>query len=409
MRPAAPRRRPSRPGFTVTELVVAASVFALLAGFALPFITGQPKLVAAAAARGDAAQSARFAQTTIDRELRMIGANTLPSQPMLVYADGFAVTFNADLLSNDADDVFAAGYNPDADTSTVSALQPPAMTLPRGGFTYPQAPMLASTNVAGAAETISYWVSPDSSTSEPNDYVLWRKVNRATALPVTTGVYVPAGRTFFQYFWVRDSTGAVDSVRTAQLPLRHLSPLHASSADTGENARIASQIDRVRSVRISAIVQYRDPRRGGAPGTRTATSTTTMINVAALRRSSCGTAPDASVVTATPVLSNGQIDYVRLTWTAVTDDGSGERDVHRYHIYRSENAAPVGLPLDDVPAVNVAGSTYTYRDYDVRRSPRGAQTPASTNSFAYGVSAQDCQPQSAPLTMGTPVNVQVIP
>ena len=396
-----------RPGFTLTEMLVAVVLLAVLAGFALPFVTNQPKLVAAAAARGDALQGARFAQTTVDRELRMIGTGTLPAQPMLVYADAYALTFNADLVTRDDDDVWAVGYDPDADPGAVLAMQPPAAALPRGTLTYPQATFVGADGVPGAAETVSYWVSPDSSTVAGDDYVLWRRVNRLAPVLVTTGVVVPAGEPFFQYRYVRDSTGTIDTVPQTRLPLQHLSPTHGAAADTGETGRLAAAIDRVRTVTVRASVRFIDPRRGGGSGLRAVRASTTLINVTALRRNGCGTAPDATAPVVQLVTANGQPDYVRVTWTAVGDDGAGERDVDRYLIYRAENGAAFAEPREDVAAVNRTGFAYTFDDYDVRRTT-GTGTPPG-NRFTYAVTAQDCQPQVAAMSPTAPLFVPVVP
>ena len=401
-------RAPARPGFTLAEMVVAVVLLAVVAGFALPFVTNQPKVVAAAAAQGDALQGARFAQTAVDRELRMIGTGTLPAQPMLVYADAFALTFNADLVTRDADDIWAVSYDPDADAGGVLAMQPPAAALPRGTLTYPQAAFVGANGVPGAAETVSYWVSLDSSTAAGDDYVLWRRVNRLAPVVVTTGVVIPPGEPFFRYRYVRDSTGALDTVPQARLPLQHTSPTHNAASDTGETARIASVIDRVRSVTVQVRTRVRDPRPGGRDTARVVRASTALINVTALRRASCGTAPDAATPSAVLVLdANGRPDYVRVSWSAVTDDGAGERDVDRYLIYRSLNGAAYAEPHEDVAARNVAGGGYTWDDYDVRRVATAAYPVA--NQHRYAVTAQDCQPQVAPMASTAAVVVPVVP
>lgn len=408
MRPAS---RAARAGFTLAELLVAAVLTAVIVGAALPFVTGQPRVIAAAAARGEAAQNARFALTTLDRELRMIGTGTMATQPMLVAADPYAITFNADLVTSDsADRTWAISYDPSVDSAAAWALQPPAITLPRALGTYPRAPFLAATGAPAGAETISYWVSPDSSSPRPNEYVLFRRVNRFAPVVVTTGIVLKPGDVFFKYLWVRDSTAAIDTVPASAFPLRHLAATHGAAADTGENGRLPAGVDRVRTVIVNAVGQYADPRRGGALGQRAARASTTLINVVALRRSSCGTAPDSvPVVSVVPFPASGVPNYATVTWTAGTDDGAGERDVDRYLIYRSINGAPFFDPIADVPATGRAGQTYTYVDYDVKRPPVGTQTPTDKNSFVYAVVAQDCQPQVGPSAPSAPVLLQVSP
>ena len=405
-----PKPAGSRAGFTITELLVAAVLTTVIVGAALPFVIGQPKVIAAAAARGEAGQNARFALTTLDRELRMIGTGTTPTQPMLVAADPYAITFNADLVTSDAADIWGVSYDPSVDTAATIALQPPAVTLPRSLGSYPQAAFLDRDGTVAGAETISYWVTRDSSTSRPNEYVLYRQVNRLAPVVVTTGIYIKPGDPFFQYQWVRDTTGAITTVPSSAFPLRHLAATHGAAADTGETGRVASQVDRVRTVTVYATGQYADPRRGGALGQRASRASTTLINVTALRRSSCGTAPDPATVTSVvPFPSSGPPTSVTLTWTAVTDDGAGEHDLDRYLIYRAINGAAFQNPIADVPALGRAGQQYTYVDYDVKRAPVPPQTASSTNSFVYAVVAQDCQPQVSTPVPTAPIALQVVP
>lgn len=405
-------REPGRGGFTIVELLVALVLTLIVVGAALPFVTGQPKVIAAAAARADAGQNARFALTTLDRELRMIGTGTTATQPMLVAADPYAITFNADLVTSDSADIWGVSYDPNVDTTATIALQPPAIALPRALGTYPQVPFLDHDGTPGGAETISYWVSPDSSSMRPYEYVLFRQVNRLAPVVVTTGIVLKPGDVFFKYLWVKDTTMAIDTVPSGAFPLRHLAATHGAAADTGENGRLPSQVDRVRTVIVYATGQYKDPRRGGTLGQRTARASTTLINVTALRRYSCGLAPDPATVTSvvpTPTSNTVPPSYVTLTWNAVTDDGAGERDVDRYLVYRSINGVAFQNPIADVPATGRAGQQYTYVDYDVKRAPVAPQTAASTNSFVYAVVAQDCQPQTGTPVPTAPLNLLVSP
>ena len=49
-----------------------------------------------------AMQNARFGALTIDRELRIAGSGIPSQQPMIVQATPYAITFNADLATNDS-------------------------------------------------------------------------------------------------------------------------------------------------------------------------------------------------------------------------------------------------------------------------------------------------------------------
>ncbi len=402
-----PHRPSLRAGFTIAELLVAAVITAVVFAIALPLLGSQSRAVAATAGRVDALQNARYAQNAVDRELRMVGVNTLTGQPMVVQAGPYVVTFNADLVTRDEDDVWSIYYDPDADSTTTLAMQPPAVALPVTGFSYPSVAALDRSGLPGRAETVSYWVSADSTSPRPDEYVLFRRVNKAAAVAVVTGLYIAPGQPFFRYLWARDSTGVIDTVPAAKLPLRHTVGVHGSVADTGETATLAAGVDRIRAIIVQASGQYRDARPG-APLVRRATRTqTTLINMTMLNRPSCGLAPDPVAATAALVLVNGQPSHVRISWTKASDDGAGERDIERYLIYRAVNGAAYGEPLEELPSVNGAVATYYWDDQDVKRPPT-ASNPIS-NTFAYAIVVQDCQPSlSTPATTSTLV-VPVIP
>lgn len=394
-----------RRGFTVTELLVAAVVTAAVFMIGLPLLGSQSRAVAATAGRLDAAQTARYAQNAIDRELRMVGVNTLGTQPMLVQAGPYAVTFNADLATRDDQDMWSIYYDPDADSTTTLALQPAAMALPVSGFLYPTIPMLDKDGLPGRAETISFWVSADSSSPRPNEYVLFRAVNRATPAVIATGLYIAPGQPFFKYLWAKDSTGVIDTVPATYQPLLHSTPQHGSLADTGETATLAARIDRVRSVVIAAQGQFRDATPQAPLGRRLASGRTSLINMTMLNRPSCGLAPSPVSAFAFLVNVSGNPDHMHLVWTRATDDGAGERDVERYLIFRALNGAPYGEPLDEVASTNGAGG-YAWDDYDVKRN-----TPSypGSNTFSYAIVVQDCQPQVSTPAATNVVTVPTVP
>lgn len=394
--PLTPRPRHAPPGFTLVELLMAIALTLLVGSVVVRFYAGQSRAVAGAARRADAVQTARFALAAVDRDLRMIGVGTLADQPMLVYADAHTVVFNADLSTLDPDDVHSVAYAPDADPAGVRAMQPPASALPRGpglpAMSYPSAAFRVPSGTEAPAETIAYWVSPDSSSARPNEWVLRRQVNRLPPVVVATGLVIPAGQPFFQYTWVRDASGTLDSVRAAQLPLRHDAARHGAPDDV--DGALAARIDRVRAVTVRASGQFREPGPAGALRQRAVRGTTALVNVTALRRPTCGAAPDAVPSVRLLATVGGQPDYVRLAWMSASDDGAGEKDVERYLIYRRENGAPFAEPLASVPAESRSGVVYTFDDYDVKRPPTAGRP--TSNDFVYGVVAQDCQPQVSP-------------
>ena len=81
-----------RSGFTLAELMIAATLMLLVFAMVVPLLRMQTQSLGGGAGRLDALQTARFAQNAIDRDLRIAGDGVLPQQPMVVQADPMAVT-----------------------------------------------------------------------------------------------------------------------------------------------------------------------------------------------------------------------------------------------------------------------------------------------------------------------------
>ena len=127
-----------REGVTLIEMMIAIVLFVLVFGLAVPFFRYQARSVSASAGRLDALQNARYAQSAIDRDLRISGIGIVPAQPMIVQADGFAITFNADLVTKDRNDPLSIYYDADLDSSGADAMQNTAkVTLPNSAVQYP--------------------------------------------------------------------------------------------------------------------------------------------------------------------------------------------------------------------------------------------------------------------------------
>ncbi len=88
----------------------------------MPFFQFQLKSVTQSAGRQEALQNARFAQSTIDRDVRMAGVNVVQFQPMLVQAGAMAITFNADLTTTDSADPGAVYYDPSVDPMEATSM-----------------------------------------------------------------------------------------------------------------------------------------------------------------------------------------------------------------------------------------------------------------------------------------------
>lgn len=381
----------NRRGFTLIEMLISVMIFLLISGVAVQFMRRQSGLVARETTRMDALQNAQFAASQLERELREAGAGVLDIQPMLVQIDSQAITFNANMVSIDSGDVRAVYQMRDADPDAVRGLRSTeAITLPNSSpaVSYPDT-TYAMSGVTTNAETISYWLRPDSSSSIPKRYVLFRRVNALAPTLVARGIVKDSRDSvpMLTYF-TADSLGALVAVARNKLPIIH-TKVHGTAADTGRRALT----DSIRVVRVHFLTAARDPRTG-KDALRTVEAYVRLMNSGLLQHSSCGQPPyGASGVTATSSTAGAVVKRVTLTWTRSSDDGGGEKDIQRYAIYRrSSTAATFGDPFASIPA---SSSGYSFND--------GQVIPDST--YVYGVVAQDCTPLLSSMAVSSPVTV----
>lgn len=385
--------RPRREGVTLIEMMIAIVLFVLVFGLAVPFFRFQARSVSASAGRLDALQNARYAQNAIDRDLRIAGIGIVDAQPLIVQADGFAITFNADLATKDKLDPSSIYYDPDIDSlGTISMDRGSKVTLPLSAISYPDSNYMAG-SVASTAETISYWLVKDSTASRSDQYVLWRRANALPPKLVAKGIIVPAGRTFFQYFRP-NSAGTLDSIKTSQLPLYHLAAVHSSPADTGKSAIT----DSIRVVRMTVTGLYNDPDKGAIM--KTVVSATKLLNAGMVQSTVCGDVPLA-VTTASATLINSPVPpflpvSVHLVWNSSLDQDNGEKDVQRYLVYKkTTSSGDWGSPIADLAA---SQTTYSLDD-----------TSLSNDEWVYGIVAQDCSPTNSSITSTGAINVAGLP
>jgi hypothetical protein len=377
-----------RRGFTLAEMLIAATLLLFVFAMVVPLLRLQTRSLGAGAGRLDALQTARFAQNAVDRELRIAGVGVLRQQPMIVQADPMAVTFNADLATRDSSDQSAVYFDPHVDTLSTQAL-PIArqITLPLSSTLYPLMSYVSDSGVMGPAETISYWLSRDSTSSQPDVYVLWRRANDVAPKVVSRGIRVPAGTAFFQYFKKNQSTGTLDSIPNASLPLFHPVAQHGSIADTGA----AALIDSVLMVRMAVTGVYVDPQVG--PVYRGVSTSTKLLNAGLLNRTTCGDAP--LPVPAAPVATvYGAVDSLTLTWTASPDQDGGLKSVQLYLVYKRL----VGAPGWNDPVASFPGAQPTYEWND----PNWA---SMHGLWEYAVIAQDCTPTNSSLVASNQVTL----
>jgi prepilin-type N-terminal cleavage/methylation domain-containing protein len=370
----------NRRGFTIVEVAISLILLAILTGAAVQYMRKQTGLVNRETARMDAMQNAQFSASQIERELREAGAGVADAQPMLVQVDSEAMTFNANMVSVDTGDVRAVYQIRDADTNAARAMfkterAPLPNSSPVRG--YPDTTYTAASGVPSGAETISYFLRPDSTTTRTDDYLLFRRVN---ALPPTlvarSIVRILARDTmpFFTYY-KSDTLNRLTPISRAQLPLYH-GMIHGAVDDTGKYALT----DSIRAVRVHFLTAARDPRTG-ADALRTVETMVRLMNSGLLVRNSCGQPPYPG---GTPVVvSNvaGATPKVTITWTKSSDDNAGEKDIERYAIFRRlSSGTAFGDPITSIPGQLAA--SYSFTDFAVVQG----------QTYVYGVAAQDCTP-----------------
>ncbi|MDQ8154219.1 MAG: prepilin-type N-terminal cleavage/methylation domain-containing protein [Gemmatimonadota bacterium] len=359
--------RSRRAGATLVELMLALVIMMVVMGAAVSFFRVQARAAETGAGRLEALQSLRAVQSLIDRELRLAGGIT--GQPVIVYADAMALSFNVDLVTRTSGDRSAVYYNPDADSLSANSWEPAqATTLPGSVRSYPTASYLDDGGNRSPAETVTFFLLPDASTSRADAYSLFRRVNDRDSTVVARNLIVPSDSSFFRY-WRTDASGVLSAVASASLPLYW------------DNASGVTDSLRVVDLRISTW--FRDGR-ANRDVIRTMTSSVKLLNAGLLRLETCGVEPLPARSPAAALITDadGAPVSVRVSWTPSLEEGGGERDVALYFIQRRPSAGGSWTILSNHPATG-AGS-YTFDD----------QPPVS-GSWQYAVVAQDCSPANS--------------
>ena len=213
------------------------------------------------------------------------------------------------------------------------------MQLPGTSSFYPNSTYVKSVGVSSDAETITYWISADSSSSYSNEYILWRRVNARPPRMVARGIYYrPGTDTLFRYFKA-DTLGTLTEIPQGD----------AADRAHGDGTRYAGRYRKVRddgqcAAGARAVHQHlsRFSKTSTDTTTRQLNLTIKLMNAGLIHHATCGQPPIApTAVVATPTAAGGGVvqPFVTLTWTASVDDRGGEKDVERYAIYRRLNTA----------------------------------------------------------------------
>ena len=315
-------------------------------GLSTQMFRRQSNSVSAQTGRLDAQQNSRFAISMLERELRVAGAGVADQQPLLVMAGALGVTFNTNLVSLDTGDLSAVYINPDADSASSDLLRTTdKITLPGTTTQYPDTNYMLNAGLPSHAETISYWLERDSTSSKASQYALYRRVNARPPRLVARGlIYTGVTDSIFQYF-KSDTLGNLTKVSPSVLPLIHTAPIHGLQSDTGRSALT----DSIKQIRIRLTSVFRDPRTPKDSTLRTQTLTIHLMNAGLLHHATCGQPPiPPTAIAATATAANGTTipqTYVTVTWTKSTDDGAAEKDVEK--CTRSIDAFPTVTTFDE--------------------------------------------------------------
>lgn len=378
-----------RGGFTLLEIMLSITILLLVFAMTVPLFRSQVQAMGSTAGRADAQQNVRFGISTIERQIRVAGAGVSDQQPLLVQADPFAVTFDADYAARDTaaeGGAFGAVYF-DSDLpvgSTMSMTPAHQVTLPLSTTVWPTTSYFKGAGAPSSAETISFWVAPDNSPGSSGRYALFRRVN---AMPIDTlarGMLLDPVTPPFTY-QIINAAGAVVDVPAGSLPAIHV-PVHGSPADTG-----SSQLtDQIRFVKVHLIGSFIE--RDGSKTQRPADASIRLLNAGLLNHATCGDPP----VFGQSVTATATAGQVVLAWSRATDEATGEKDVEKYVIYRRLPAAVFADPFVSIPA---GQSTYSFTDTQV----------SAGDVWVYGVAAEDCGGQFSPVAVSNQITVPVTP
>jgi type II secretory pathway pseudopilin PulG len=386
---------------TLIEMLIAITVFTIILGGALGFLSKQSKSLDRTSSDMGMLQNLSFAGALLKEEIRMAGANVPFKQPAVVYAGTSSFIFNADYASN-TDSLYTVYYNPGLPNGQVNALtaaQRFALPGTSPAFSYPDSNYfgVGSTSINSPAETIAWFFALDTSTTTAGDYFLLRQANNLPPEVVIRNVIPTPGTNFYRYYYKRipaagTSSSTLDTVPTAWMPLAHTQGVHGMATDIGAAARI----DSLAAVEVSFTVT--NGLTGANYRTRAISFMVPMPNIGTKKVTSCGAIPIlGTALTATWVVDNTVSPpdtTMVLRWNQALDEVGGESDVRAYVIWRRQ----VGAVTWDTAITTVAAgpTSPSYADQVVHPGAPGYQ---------YALAAQDCTPSlstmttvSAPLT-----------
>jgi prepilin-type N-terminal cleavage/methylation domain-containing protein len=370
-------RAPERAAFTLVEIIIALTLLSIVGAAAVTFLVKQTRAVMVISGRLDAQQNVSFAIDALSHDLRIAGVGLGNRQPMMLEATPYAVTFNADLVTTDTATVTTATYfDPSVPESLTVALTPAnKITYPLGAITYPDSTYFQSSGLLSNAETVSYYFTPDSTTSVAGEYLLLKRINNATPTVLARAIVFPGGTPGFRYFIPGAAINSRVELTSPTLPLYY------KVGSVGPDTMLA----KISEIRVQLKAMYVDPVEGNV--FRSANESVPLLNAGLAHTQGCLSPPLAPATLTQTASPSG--DSVSVSWPASGDEIGGKHDVKSYSVYRQASGSGVwNTPIYTIAAAGTP--TYAFQDKAVPLGP----------SYTYAVVARDCTPSLSGLTQG---------
>jgi hypothetical protein len=335
-------------------MMVAITITMLVFAITLPFVRAQTRSLGSTAGRMDADQVARFAMRAIEQDLRRAAGEY--GQPTIVAAGSMLLSFNANIRRADSLDVGALetevlGFNAGAAWPVSRADSIPTTTR-----MYPTANYVNADGDTTRTETVSYFLLPDTGSTKPDTYIMYRQFNDQAPLELIDGLYLPDSQVFFTYY--RNVSGAL-----AEIP------------DDSVIFWNAPRMAEIRTIGLRASGLYVN-KFDGSETIRTIETRVTLpvpLATTVVACSAAPTAPTAGMSVTASTFPRG----ATLAWDKSAMD-TGDPDDAQYYIVERRLS---GGTWSTIATVNAAGSTsYSYLD--------SRQTVAGT--FEYRISVVGC-------------------
>ncbi|MBN2069961.1 MAG: choice-of-anchor J domain-containing protein [Candidatus Krumholzibacteriota bacterium] len=401
------KKRNSRSGFTLVEMMIGLLVVGLLIIGAYGVLISQKKASDAENSYIDAQQNGRVALETMQKDLRLAGLNIddFNGQPVFIDAAPYQVIFNADISS---------GINGVQGMSTSESVPLSDGTSYTPGM-LPGESIGALSRYNNNAETIRYTLDHDDNgivdatdvytiTQNPDDYAIYREENGYKKDMIASGIRgrnnYPDG-TFpepvFKYYGDYSGTGVITlwgdnngDGRLSQAEIASVTPVSQNMLSRIIEVQVTIEAE-------SATMQAGYSGRHSAPSAprnyRSVTMTSKIrprnVGTGSANLHACGNPPGApSSLTAVDTPKDAG-ESITLGFDASFDESGGEEDLTSYNVYRRIE----GMSEWECIGMSVPKGISSYVYVDDASSPAGG--PQIGTSYYYYVTAWDCRPQES--------------